>query len=101
MFSWSGAYQETLGDLHNLFGDTNIVNINLDEEGSLVYDHETKGDSVADVLTYVEYDPNELVRGFRTLAERAVRCSLLSPAERREIVEAYEAGLRGYTYYEW
>ncbi len=96
-----GAYQETLGDLHNLFGDTNIVNIRLDEEGALVYDHETKGDSVADVLSYVEYDPNELVRGFRSLAERAVRCRLLSPVERREIVDAYEAGLRGYTYYEW
>lgn len=96
-----GAYQETLGDLHNLFGDTNIVSISLDEEGSLVYEHETKGDSVADVLSYVEYDPNDLIRGFRSLAERAVRCKLLSPAERREIVEAYEAGLRGYTYYEW
>ncbi len=96
-----GAYQETLGDLHNLFGDTNIVSITLDEEGTLVYDHETKGDSVADVLSYVEYDPNDLIRGFRSLAEQAVRCKLLSPAERREIVEAYEAGLRGYTYYEW
>jgi arginine decarboxylase len=96
-----GAYQETLGDLHNLFGDTNIVSISLDEEGALVYEHETKGDSVADVLSYVEYDPNDLIRGFRSLAERAVRCKLLSPAERREILEVYEAGLRGYTYYEW
>nr|WP_233143118.1 biosynthetic arginine decarboxylase [Marispirochaeta aestuarii] len=96
-----GAYQETLGDLHNLFGDTNIVSISLDDEGTVVYEHETKGDSVADVLSYVEYDPNELIRGFRSLAERAVRCRLLAPKERREIVEAYEAGLRGYTYYEW
>ena len=51
-----GAYQETLGDLHNLFGDTNIVSISVDDEGNIDYANEVRGDSVSDVLSYVEYD---------------------------------------------
>ena len=95
-----GAYQETLGDLHNLFGDTHIVNICLDPQGAIQYEHEIEGDSVADVLTYVEYDPKELVSNFRSLAESAVRNGLIKPAERRTFMDVYQNGLRGYTYYE-
>ncbi len=94
-----GAYQETLGDLHNLLGDTNVVSISL-EDGRIRYTHEIKGDSVADVLTYVEYDPKELTARFRHFAEAAVAEGRITPQERRRILTAYEDGLRGYTYYE-
>lgn len=96
-----GAYQETLGDLHNLMGDTNVVSINISkEDGKFEISKEIEGDSVSDVLTYVEYDPKSLVERFRDTAEKAVRNGLISPAERRQIMDAYESGLRGYTYFE-
>jgi arginine decarboxylase len=94
-----GAYQETLGDLHNLLGDTNVVGVHL-EKGKPVYTHEVEGDTVADVLTYVEYDPKELVSKFRNFAEKAVTDGRISPKERREILDLYRAGLSGYTYFE-
>ena len=95
-----GAYQETLGDLHNLFGDTNVVSIETDEAGELVWSHMVKGDTAEDVLSYVEYEPKQMIRQFQAAAERAVRNGLISPAERREVVDAYEHGMRGYTYFE-
>ncbi len=95
-----GAYQETLGDLHNLFGDTNVVSIRLNKDGGYEFISEIEGDTVEDVLTYVEYDAKEMRRNFRQSAEEAVRDGLISPADRRDIVGAYENGLRGYTYYE-
>jgi arginine decarboxylase len=94
-----GAYQETLGDLHNLLGDTNVVGVHL-EKGKPVYTHEVEGDTVADVLSYVEYDPKELVSKFRNFAEKAVADGRISPKERREILDLYRAGLNGYTYFE-
>jgi arginine decarboxylase len=94
-----GAYQETLGDLHNLLGDTNVVGVHL-EKGKPVYTHEVEGDTVADVLTYVEFDPKELVSKFRTFAEKAVNDGRISPKERKEIMDLYRDGLGGYTYFE-
>tara|TARA_B110000037_G_scaffold29281_1_gene35122 strand:- start:4189 stop:6135 length:1947 start_codon:yes stop_codon:yes gene_type:complete len=94
-----GAYQETLGDLHNLLGDTNVVGVHL-EKGKPVYTHEVEGDTVADVLTYVEFDPKELVSKFRNFAEKAVTDGRISPKERKEIMDLYRAGLGGYTYFE-
>ena len=95
-----GAYQETLGDLHNLFGDTNVVSVNVDNSGEITYSEELDGDSVADVLSYVEYSPANLQERFRQLAEDAVRAKRITPAERRQILSAFDAGLRGYTYFE-
>lgn len=95
-----GAYQETLGDLHNLLGDTNVVTIRILENGEYEFVSEQEGDTVADVLAYVQYDPKRLFISFRKSAELAVREGRISPQERREIVAAYEAGLRGYTYFE-
>ena len=95
-----GAYQETLGDLHNLLGDTNVVTIRILENGEFEFVNEQEGDTVSDVLAYVQYDPKRLFNSFRKSAERAVRQGRISPQERREIVAAYEAGLRGYTYFE-
>ncbi len=94
-----GAYQETLGDIHNLLGDTNVVSVHL-ENGRPVYTNEEEGDSVADVLSYVKYDARELVSKFRVLAERAVEEGRITPRQRRDAVEAYRDGLNGYTYYE-
>lgn len=95
-----GAYQETLGDLHNLLGDTNVVSVRLGENGQPEYLKEIAGDTVADVLSYVEYDPNDMIHQMRRTAEQAVRSGRITPEERREIMMAYEAGLRGYTYFE-
>lgn len=95
-----GAYQETLGDLHNLLGDTHVVSVYINDDGSFDFVGEVEGDSVADVLSYVEYQPNNLLAQFRQTAERAVRNGTITPADRQYLVNAFEAGLRGYTYYE-
>ncbi len=95
-----GAYQETLGDLHNLLGDTHVVSVQIDQTGLIEYDREIPGDTVADVLSYVEYNPSDLLDRMRKHAEAAVRSGRITPQERREIVAAYETGLRGYTYFE-
>ncbi|MDR2850747.1 MAG: biosynthetic arginine decarboxylase [Desulfovibrio sp.] len=95
-----GAYQETLGDLHNLMGDTNVVSIRAADDGSYEYVREIRGDSVADILTYVEYDPQRILENLRGTAEQAVRQGRISPSERFAIMQAFEDGLRGYTYFE-
>ncbi len=94
-----GAYQETLGDLHNLLGDTNVVGVHL-EGGRPVYTHEVEGDSVADVLSYMEYDQKELINKFRNFAENAVAVGKITPSDRRKALELFRSGLQGYTYYE-
>ena len=95
-----GAYQETLGDLHNLLGDTNVVSLRLGEHGEIEYTHEIDGDSVSDVLSYVEYNPQDMLDRMRKMAEQAVRSGRITAEERRQIMDAYETGLRGYTYFE-
>jgi arginine decarboxylase len=95
-----GAYQETLGDLHNLMGDTNVASIRINEDGTFDFVREMSGDSIADVLSYVEYQPQQLLEQFRKTAEHAVRKGVVSVAERQAVLEAFAASLRGYTYYE-
>jgi len=95
-----GAYQETLGDLHNLFGDTNVVSVRINQDGTYDLVKEIHGDSVADVLSYVEFDPKHMLVRFRQTAEEAIHEGKISVSDRREIVKAYDNGLRGYTYYE-
>jgi arginine decarboxylase len=95
-----GAYQETLGDLHNLFGDTNVVSVRVYEDGDFDIVREIEGDSVADVLSYVEYDPKRMIENIKRTAERSIRNNRITVSERRQILNAYENGLRGYTYYE-
>ena len=94
-----GAYQETLGDLHNLFGDTNVVSVRVNEDGSFDVTRENQGDSIADILGYVQYNPKDILERFRHTAEQAVRRGAISVAERQEILEGFAGGLRGYTYY--
>ncbi|MCW8195373.1 biosynthetic arginine decarboxylase [Proteobacteria bacterium 005FR1] len=95
-----GAYQETLGDLHNLFGDTNVVSVRIEEDGHFEFVREFQGDRIADVLTYVEYNPQDMLEKFRKSAERAVRRGKISPAARKEMLQAFTDSLRGYTYFE-
>ena len=95
-----GAYQETLGDLHNLFGDTNVVSISVKADGTFEFAKEMHGDSISDVLSYVEYDPKALAEQFRRRAEKAVKNGTISAIERREIMSAFYESLDGYTYYE-
>jgi arginine decarboxylase len=95
-----GAYQETLGDLHNLFGDTHVVSVRINEDGSFDVMKEISGDSIADVLSYVEYYPQALFDDLRNTAEEAVRQGRINIAERQMILEEFSASLRGYTYFE-
>ncbi len=95
-----GAYQEILGDLHNLFGDTNTVHVALDPEEDYKIEGVVSGDTVTDVLRYVRYNRNDLVAKVRQAAERAWRAKRLTLEESRLLVRRYEEGLAGYTYLE-
>lgn len=95
-----GAYQETLGDLHNLFGDTNVVSVHIHADNRFDFVREFHGDSISDVLDYVEYDAKQLVERLRKRAEEAVRRGRITAAERREMMNAFRESLDGYTYFE-
>ncbi len=95
-----GAYQETLGDLHNLFGDTNVATIQLRQDGRFVLLHEQVGDTIAQVLSYVEYDPYDCLAAFRQKVDAAISDGELKASDRRELVGAYRDSIEGYTYYE-
>jgi arginine decarboxylase len=95
-----GAYQETLGDLHNLFGDTHVASVRIDERGGFEFVEEIVGDSIGDVLSYVEYNPKELYEQFRVAAEAAVKSGEIDLAMRREMLQAFNSSLNGYTYFE-
>ncbi len=95
-----GAYQETLGDLHNLFGDTHVVHIKLHEEGGWWIEETVKGDTAAEVLRYMRYDVDRLRPQLVRDCERAVREGRLSLAESQALRRFYDGELNGYTYLE-
>ncbi|HMF98742.1 MAG TPA: biosynthetic arginine decarboxylase [Vicinamibacterales bacterium] len=95
-----GAYQEILGDLHNLLGDTHAVHISLDSTGAVVLDAVIKGDTVREVLDYVEFDAEVLVAKLRSDVESAVRAGRLGYEQSGRLLRFYEDGLGGYTYLE-
>ena len=95
-----GAYQETLGDLHNMFGDTNVISIRINDDGTYESVRKILGDSVETVLSYIEYDPVEMRTGFARTVEEAYKSNLINDDEKNKILDAYENGLTGYTYYE-
>ena len=95
-----GAYQETLGDLHNLFGDTHVVSVAIREDGSMDFVREIQGDTIADVLSYVEYDPKIMTEELRQKAEQAVRDGKITASKRKQMMAAFKASLDGYTYFE-
>jgi len=95
-----GAYQEILGDLHNLFGDTNAVHVSLNDDGEIDLYAVIKGDTVREVLHYVQYSADELIASMRKDVERAMRLGKISLEESRQMLHFYETGLEGYTYME-
>ncbi len=95
-----GAYQEILGDLHNLFGDTNAVHVSLNESGEVVLDEVIPGDTVREVLDYVQFSTRTLQERFRRDVETAVREGKIGVEESGRLRRYYEEGLHGYTYLE-
>jgi arginine decarboxylase len=95
-----GAYQEILGDLHNLFGDTNTVHVSLDEEDDYRIEGVVNGDTVTDVLRYVRYNRDDLVAKVRRATEAALRSKRMTFEESKTLLRRYEEGLSGYTYLE-
>ncbi|KAA6345496.1 Biosynthetic arginine decarboxylase [termite gut metagenome] len=94
-----GAYQEILGDMHNLFGDTNAVHISVCEEGYTI-EQIIDGETVAEVLDYVQYNPKKLVRTLETWVAKSIKEGKISMEEGKEFLSNYRSGLYGYTYLE-
>ncbi len=94
-----GAYQEILGDLHNLFGDTNAVHITVDKNGYDI-DQVVDGETVADVLEYVQYSPKKMVRNLETWVTTSMKRGQITAAEGRQFLNTYKSGLYGLTYLE-
>ena len=94
-----GAYQEILGDMHNLFGDTNAVHISVDEKGYSI-DQVIDGETVAEVLDYVQFSPKKLVRTLETWVSKSVKEGKITVDEGKEFLSNYRSGLYGYTYLE-
>ncbi len=94
-----GAYQEILGDMHNLFGDTNAVHISVFKDHYEI-DQIIAGESVDEVLDYVQYNPKKLVRNLETWVTASMKAGTITPEEGRDFISTYRAGLFGYTYLE-
>ena len=94
----AGAYQEVMGNLHNLFGSTNAVNISLNENGDYSLDHVVKGDTNAQVLETMEHNPNELLERLRIASEAAIRSGQLEIKDASRLIDHLESSLRQTTY---
>ncbi len=94
----NGAYQEILGDLHNLFGDTNAVHVRLTDDDDYEVSHVVKGDSIHEVLDYVEYEPSVMIERMRLQAERAKREGRITVDQVKLLLRHYEESLGSYTY---
>ncbi len=95
-----GAYQEILGDMHNLFGDTNAVHVSVESDGQVNVETVVEGDTVREVLHYVQFDADALSARMRTFVERAVHANRIDDREAGRLLRFYKAGLDGYTYLE-
>ncbi len=96
-----GAYQEIMGNMHNLFGDTNAVHISINDDGDgYEIEQVIDGETVADVLEYVQYEPKKLVRRLEIWVSKAVKDGKITEVEGKEFISNYRAGLYGYTYLE-
>ena len=92
-----GAYQETLSDLHNLFGDIHVISVTA-ENGEAVFSRVLEGESVGDALETVKHSPRELAKMFRHNISLAIKDKKLASSERNRFISEYEAGLHSYTY---
>jgi len=95
-----GAYQETLGDMHNLFGTTNVLHVRVNPDGQLSYVKEVPGETVEEVLSYLEYNSDTLMKNLKARAEEATRLGRITAIEKERILEIFSAGMNGYTYFE-
>lgn len=95
----TGAYQEILGDMHNLFGDTNAVHISVYNDHYEI-DQVIEGETVDEVLDYVQYNPKKLVRNVETWVTKSMKAGKITPEEGRDFISTYRSGLFGYTYLE-
>ncbi len=93
-----GAYQEILGDLHNLFGDTNVVHITVNDDGGYDIQQVIDGETIAEVLSYVQYDSKKLVRTMESWVTSSVKADKITAKEGKEFLAIYRSGLYGYTY---
>ncbi|OKZ10494.1 MAG: arginine decarboxylase [Phocaeicola plebeius] len=94
-----GAYQEILGDMHNLFGDTNAVHISVNDKGYTI-DQIIDGETVAEVLDYVQYEPKKMVRSLEIWVRQSIQEGKITLDEGKEFLSTYRSGLYGYTYLE-
>ena len=94
----TGAYQEILGDLHNLFGDTNTVHVSLNEDGTLNYEQIIEGEDVTDVLDYVQFSADELAGRIDGFLIGCVQRGIVTQKEANDFSNLYKEGLEGYTY---
>ena len=94
-----GAYQEILGDMHNLFGDTNAVHVSVYKDRYEI-DQVIDGETVAEVLDYVQFNPKKMVRSVETWVTSSMKAGIITPEEGREFLSNYRSGLYGYTYLE-
>ncbi|MDE6196279.1 MAG: biosynthetic arginine decarboxylase [Muribaculaceae bacterium] len=94
-----GAYQEILGDMHNLFGDTNVVHVSVYKDRYEI-DQIIEGETVDEVLDYVQYNPKKLVRNLETWVTASMKSGSITPEEGRDFISTYRSGLFGYTYLE-
>ena len=93
-----GAYQEILGDLHNLFGDTNAVHVDISDTGEVTLDTILKGQTISEVLEHVQINGRDLIHRLQLVVDTAVRTGRLDDAQAAEFVGCYENALNGYTY---
>ena len=96
----TGAYQETIGDMHNLLGNTNVLHVRIDDKGRIDEATQIKGDRVDEILEYMEYSPNSMVETIKARAEKAAKNGLITHREKNTFVKDYKVGIRGYTYFE-
>ena len=94
-----GAYQEILGDMHNLFGDTTAVHISVNGKGYSI-DKIIDGETVAEVLDYVQFEPKKMVRTLETWVKKSIEEGRITTDEGKEFLSTYRSGLYGYTYLE-
>lgn len=93
-----GAYQEILGGLHNLFGDTNVVHVNINEDGNWEVQHVVEGDTIEEVLEYTQYNPSQLKERLRTLIEKSLKAERLTYQESSLLQKKFRQSLENYTY---
>ena len=95
-----GAYQETIGDMHNLLGNTNVLHVRIDAKGHIDVVRQIAGDRVDEILKYMEYDPEAMTEGMKTRLDKSARAGLITARDKTQFLRAYREGMKGYTYFE-